>query len=248
MSIYINKLPQRDPRLGRHVEHDSRSKAFAFKVTTPKKDATIFWEDDAPILNQKNLGGCVGFTGADIANTQLFTPVRKALNNGKFYGNTDGISFYKGATANDDIKGTYPPNDTGSSGLGLAKYLKKIKVIDSYTHAFTWDAYIQAILTQPVAMGTLWTNQMFNPDAGGQIHVGALTNDNIAGGHEWSIRGRDVKRGLNLGRNHWDSTWNPTTQAQKLPGEFWISDADLKLLLSPQAEGDVTVLHGAGLP
>lgn len=235
-----------DPRLGRHVEHDIQSKNFAFKVTVPRPDATIFWSDGAPVLNQGDLGGCVGWTGADVLNTDAFTPIRKKFNGGKYYNDKDGLKFYEAATVADSIKGAYPPDDTGSSGLGLAKALKKLGLIDRYTHILSWSAYIQAIQTQPVCIGTLWTNRMFTPDRYGMLHVGTLTEDNIAGGHEYMIRGRDHRRALNLMRNHWEPSWSPGTQAQKLPGEAWISDADLKVLLANQ--GDGVVLHGVGLP
>lgn len=247
MSIFIDKIPSIDPRLARHVEHDSRSKGFAFKVATPKPIVTTFWTDAAPILDQKDLGGCVGWTGADILNTDKFTPVRLAKNKGQYYFDADGLAFYEAATHADNIRGFYPPNDTGSSGLGLAKALKKLGLIDGYTHAFTWDAFLQAIMSQPVAFGTLWTKAMFNPDAQGVVHVGPITNSTIAGGHEYSGRGYDVERDLVLCRNHWNKTWNPGTVRQKVPGEFWVPGADMRKLLLPVNQGDITILHGVGV-
>lgn len=245
LSVTTVKYVPTDPRLGRHVEHDSRSRNFPFKAAAKPPDKTIFWADSAPILDQKDLGGCVGWTGADILNTVQFSPVRSTKNKGQFYGDKEGLAFYKAATVADSIKGTYPPEDTGSSGLGLAKALKKLGLIDSYTHAFSWSAYLTAIAKGPVAVGTLWTNQMFDPDNSGVVTVGAITDDTVAGGHEYSLRGRDSDLKLNLCRNHWSKTWNPKSVRQKLPGEFWLTDADLKLLLSNQ--GDITVLHGVGM-
>jgi hypothetical protein len=245
-TVQVAVIDRVDHRLDRHVEHDSRSKNFAFTVAPPNTGQTVFHDDTAPILDQLNLGGCVGFTGADIMNMALFTPVRNIKNNHQFYQNKDGINFYSAATHADSIAGSYPPDDTGSSGLGLAKALKKLGLIDRYQHCFTWGQYLAALAAQPVAVGTLWTNDMFTPDSNGVIRVGKLTDANIAGGHEWSIRGRDAERGLNLGRNHWNKTWNKKTIRQKLPGEFWIPDNDLKELLVNQ--GDVTVLHGVGMP
>lgn len=230
-----------DPRLGRHVEHDPRSRDYPFRIGTPKPEVDTFWADHAPILNQGNIGGCVGWTGADILNTDFYP--RKS---GKYFTNADGLKFYEAATKADNIPGYYLPgdpksSDTGSSGLGLAKALKSLGLIKSYTHAFSWNAFVQAILTQPVALGSLWTNKMFTPDASGVAHVGSLAESNIAGGHEYMARGISFTRGLVLCRNHWTPTWDAKTNQQKLPGEFWLTFHDLQTLLANQ--GDVTVLH-----
>lgn len=251
MAVSRHIFTPTDPRLGRHVEHDSRSRDFAFTATTPKPEVDTFWPDSAPVLNQGNIGGCVGWTGADLLNTAAFATVRNTQNKSRFYTNADGLKFYEAATKADNIPGYYLPgdpqsSDTGSSGLGLAKALKDLGLINRYTHAFSWTAFVQAILTQPVALGTLWTNGMFKPDASGVAHVGPLTDSNIAGGHEYMARGISFSRGLVLCRNHWTLTWDSKTNAQKLPGEFWLAIPDLQTLLANQ--GDVTVLHGVGMP
>jgi hypothetical protein len=240
-SVLIQHIDQNDSRLGRHVEHDSRSWDFAVTAETPAKPVDVFWGDQAPILNQGNVGGCVGFTGADFLNTDFAKQVRHAHNSDQFYGNDEGLTLYHDATVADNIKGTYPPDDTGSSGLGLAKALVKLGLIKSYQHAFTWAHFQAAIAVQPVAVGTLWTNDMFKPNKDGVIKVGSLSDDNIAGGHEYMIRGISYTKNLVLMRNHWDYSWSPHTSGQKLPGEAWISIPDFQELLANQ--GDVTVLR-----
>jgi hypothetical protein len=239
-SILLSHFDRHDPRLGRHVEHDSRSWNFAIDLDEPKELTDVFWGDKGPILDQGEVGGCVGFTGADILNTDFFAAVRQAHNSGKYYQNKDGLNFYHLATVSDNISGTYPPDDTGSSGLGLAKALKKLGLIKSYQHAFSWSQFNAGIAKQPLALGTLWTNDMFNPNKDGVISVGSLDDSNIAGGHEWSVRGVSYTKNLVLGRNHWNASWDKTTNGQKLPGEFWISIPDVQKLLKNQ--GDVTRL------
>ena len=247
--VEIVKYFNTDPRLGRHVEHDSRSLAYPVTAEVPKELTDVFWPDVAPVLDQGNLGACVGFTGADFLNTTFAASVRTAVNKGSFFDNTDGGRFYHLATLSDNIAGTYPPDDTGSSGLGLAKALKKLGYIKSYLHAFTWAQFQSAIATQPVCMGTLWTNGMFKCDSYGVIHVGSLSQDNIAGGHEWMIRGISYTKGLCLGRNHWSAKWdtvdgekNVIPTGNKVPGEFWIPIKDVQKLLLSANQGDVTVL------
>jgi hypothetical protein len=242
MAIVVHHVPhKRDNPYpgGRHVEHDERSRGFAFEAGKPGVDRTLMWSTTRTILNQKDLGACVGFTGADLLNTDMFAPVRKRFHAGKLYGNKDGIDFYHLATAKDSFPGTYPPDDTGSSGLGLAKALKAAGLIDRYTHAFSFDAFRSAIATQPVAVGTVWTNDMFNPDPDGLIHVGDLSDSNIAGGHEYMVRGINYETRRVRMRNHWAKSWG-------IAGEAEIGFDDFEALLANQ--GDVTVLHGAGLP
>lgn len=232
-----------DARLGRHYEHDPRSEAFAFTADPPAgpgAQVDTLWADTAPVLDQGNLGGCVGFTGADILNTAYFDAVRAKHNNAQFYTDDDGLAFYSAATKLDEIAGEYPPQDTGSSGLGLAKALLSAGLISRYDHAFTWTQFEAMIQTKPVAVGTVWTNSMFTPDTNGVVEVGPINNDTIAGGHEYMIRGIDFTRSL-VGpcRNHWTDTWNPDTSGWKLPGEFWLTFHDAALLFDPSQQPDI---------
>lgn len=248
MAVNIKILDKADPRLDRHVEHDDRSWGYQVTEEVPKTPEDVFWPDRGPILNQKDLGGCVGFTGADFLNTDMAAAVRTAHNSGQFYDDQAGINFYHLATVSDSIKGTYPPDDTGSSGLGLAKALKKAGLITGYQHAFSWAQFQAAIAIQPVAVGTLWTNSMFNPNKDGVLKVGSLDDSNVAGGHEYMIRGISYTKSLVLMRNHWDVTWDTKdgekiAAAGKVPGEAWITFADFQKLLANQ--GDVTVLKVA---
>ena len=123
----IRPVAHPEYKLGRHLEHHPESWNHPFTLAAPIHYETIYHPDTSPILNQKQVGGCVGFTGADILNTEMFAPVRIAFNNGRFFENKDGLRFYHLATMADAIPGAYPPDDTGSSGLGLAKALRKLR-------------------------------------------------------------------------------------------------------------------------
>jgi len=243
-TLEIHQYEQREPRLGRHIVHDSRSKAYPISLAVPPKPVDVFHVDHAPILDQGNVGACVGFTGADFLNTDLALPVRNIQNGGKWYSNADGLKFYHMATVADGFPGTYPPDDTGSSGLGLAKGLRKAGLIKSYEHAFNWDHLVAGLAVQPLCMGTPWTHSMFTPDANGVITVGPINNSTLAGGHEWMLRGISYTKGLAVGRNHWNAKWDIGGDANsglnKASGEFWITIADLKTLLANH--GDVTRL------
>lgn len=236
---FIPTHPDNPYPLGRHEHHDPRSKDHPFTLTPEVwrqvQNTTVLWPDQGPILNQGNIGGCVGWTGADVLNTVGFNAVRTKLNGGQFYADPEGLALYEASTKDDGMGPPYPPDDRGSSGLGLAKAMQALGLIGSYTHAFGFSHFQQAIALTPVAVGTLWTQDMFQPDAGtGLVHVGQLSDDNIAGGHEYMVRGINYEAGTVRARNHWTPQWGDD-------GEFEIGFDDFEALLA--SSGDVTVLH-----
>jgi hypothetical protein len=230
----IPERPDNPYRLGRHEHHDARSLTFPFVAPAPAKFVTVTWPAPGPILNQGNIGGCVGWTGADILNTPAFDALRTQVNAGAFYGDPEGLRLYELATTDDGMGPPYPPDDRGSSGLGLATALQNLGLISSYTHAFGFAHFRQAIAFGPVACGTLWTQTMFQPDSAGVVHLGGLTQDNVAGGHEYMVRGIDYEAQTVRMRNHWTAAWG-------INGEADIGFDDFEELLDNN--GDVTVLE-----
>jgi hypothetical protein len=198
-----------------------------------------------PVLNQGNYNSCVGNTFTQICNTQLFTSVRTAKNVSWF---TEGfaLQLYSRATHDDGMSQYYyPPNDDGSTALGGAKAAQDLGLIDRYEHTFTFDAFRAALQRQPVCVGTLWTQDMFNPDpVSGLLTVNLgdpndPNNTNIAGGHEYLALGLDYTHQWVIFLTSWGPSFG-------LDGRFKISFADFATLLA--AEGDVVVPHGIGMP
>src|SRR5437764_15082615 len=115
--MYAKKIPSLDPRLGRHVHHDERSRAFALtppvdKSTWHTKSIRIY--DPSPNPNQ-TLGDCTGCAKAmqmNAAGNRVSGVVLKLA---------DADRIYSLATTLDAFPGSYPPDDTGSSGLAAAK-------------------------------------------------------------------------------------------------------------------------------
>jgi len=222
--------------LGRHEHHDPQSKQYPFTAPRPVQYKDQLWTDVGPVLNQGSIGGCVGWTGADMLNTAAFDQLRAKVNGGAYFQDAEGLRLYELATRDDGLGPPYPPDDRGSSGLGLARAMRSQGLIGYYTHAFGFQHFCAAIEFQPVAVGTLWTQDMFQPDAGtGLVHAGNLSDQgNIAGGHEYMVRGIDYERQQVRARNHWTPEWG-------LDGEFLIGFDDFEQLLA--ANGDVMVLH-----
>ena len=102
--------------LGRHVEHDPKSRAFlARMVEIPR---TVLHAHNAPVLDQGKVGSCTGHTMAQALNTEFFNTARTG---GTYLNDTEAVALYSAASFIDDIPGGYLPDDTGSSGLAVAK-------------------------------------------------------------------------------------------------------------------------------
>jgi hypothetical protein len=196
-------LEQRYP-LGRRVEHDPASRQYRAVEQDPDLAALprkVNHRHYYGVLNQGKLGGCVGWTGADALNT---APLRHT---GERWSNADGLDFYRGATRNDQWPGNdYPPNDEGSSGLGLGKYLTSRGLITGYTWTFSWPQFLTALAKTPMCVGIGWTSSMFTPDKTGLV---TPTGPDV-GGHEFMVHAYDMDApggGRVKALNHWTKTW-----------------------------------------
>lgn len=220
--------------LGRHVEHDPRSLDFAHGVLPKTAIKTVDWVRRAPIFDQGSLGSCTGNAAAGLLGTD--SAARTGLTSATIgysvvpVDEDLAVRVYALATHLDSIKGTYPPDDTGSSGIGAAKALKKLGLAASYTHAFSLDALKSALQSGPVMVGTVWLESMFDPDSEGYVTVDRKST--VAGGHEYVISAWDAAKKRFRIDNSWGASWG-------LNGSAWIHEADMQWLLSQQ--GDVTV-------
>lgn len=238
----LHRFEPSDPRLGRHVHHDSRSLKYEFlpRDATPKGKNT-FWDSGTAPLNQGEVGSCTGNATAQWLNTNFANAVRKLTHKNKFLVEADALAIYSLGTRLDDGPGTYPPDDTGCSGIYVAQAGEKLGYLDSYKHTFSFAALQAALETTPTINGTVWTKTMFTAH-NGLVKVGKLTDSNIAGGHEYLAAGIDWTEEVFVFRNSWgdQDAW----PGCKPGGYFAIGFADYRKLLAEQ--GDVTVLHGKG--
>jgi hypothetical protein len=227
--------------LGRHVEHDPRSLQFAHGVLPKTAIKSVDWTRRAPIFDQGNLGSCTGnaATGLLCTDSAARTGLTSVTVDGHVLPVDEdlAVQVYKLATTLDDVRGTYPPDDTGSSGLGAAKALKKLGLATAYKHAFSLAALKSALQSGPVMVGTVWLNSMFDPTSAGNITVDR--NSEVAGGHEYVISAYDAGADQFRIDNSWSESWG-------IRGSAWITATDLQWLLSQQ--GDVTVPVWATAP
>lgn len=229
LTRFIDEHPGAD-RLGRHVEHDSRSLAY---LVTPSSTTLVSktWVRHTPILDQGDTGSCTGNAAAGCLGTDPF--VETILLN-----EDEAVTLYSAATKLDSISGSYPPADTGSTGLGVAKAAQAAGLIAGYQHATSIDTALATVSAdRPVITGVNWYTGFDSPDANGHVSIGK--HDTVRGGHEFVVRGIDVDNELVLADNSWGASWGAA-------GSFWFSFADWERLLGE--DGDATVFAPLGGP
>jgi hypothetical protein len=241
--------------LGRHINHDPRSLNYAHGVLPRGAIKSVEWTRRTAILDQGNLGSCVGNAatgalGTDSAGRTASTSVTitaagAAASHGLFTAGSHAldekfaVALYSLATILDSYSGQYPPTDTGSSGIGAGKALTALGLATGYTHAFSIAALNTALQTGPVLIGVPWLNSMFNPASDGRIPVDQSSG--IAGGHELELSKYDASTGEYWINNSWSDTWG-------VKGSAYFTTADLTYLLSQQGDVTVPALVGAPTP
>jgi len=190
LKILEHEIPNK--RLGRHVSHDPRS--WNFPAPMAPEIVSVRHKRLVPIFNQGAIGSCTGNAAAGCVSTAPFK--RKCKE-------SDAVDIYKAATKLDTIPGSYPPDDTGSSGLAVMKAMKAKGWISSYSHAFGLDNALRALVLRPGITGISWRTGCDTPDAQGVVRYTGF----IRGGHEIELVGLDVNKKLVWFANSWGSKW-----------------------------------------
>jgi hypothetical protein len=251
MTIHF-QLAERHPRLGRNLRHDSRSLAFPF-LSSGAAPVAVQHARRVPIFDQGQLGSCTGNAAVGCIASDPFyaTETDKLVRGGPAvmgvwsaheWTEAGALSVYSDATQLDNITGTYPPDDTGSDGLSVAKVLKNRGWISGYTHVLTGaDGVAHALSGSngtdgfPVIVGVPWYSSMFEPDARNFVSITAGAT--VEGGHEFVvdqyIPPASAANTAAFGcQNSWGSGWGDA-------GRFYLTFPTLQRLLSEQ--GDCTV-------
>lgn len=238
--------------LGRVLERDEKSRDFEHSVRKVTKPQDVIHPFSMPHLDQGNLGSCEGNTAAEFLGTDAAVNNRRAYwrhvgghgDPTRFLTEPNAVDLYSLATTKDnkEIPGTYPPDDTGTSGLGIAKALKAMGGLVKYNWTFTWDAFLGTLQQRPVMLGTNWYKSMFEHDAKGYVHVSGSQPD---GGHAYLAFAVSFTNQAVGCTNHWTnddgSIWG--VQIGEHEGNFWISFKDLeRLLINEQGDSLVPVL------
>jgi hypothetical protein len=229
----IQEVVVPDRRLGRHINHDPRNRDFGIKARFAGRIELrdIVYHRHVGIFDQGNLGSCTGNAAVGAVDTDpLFGKHIKY----RLYEPT-AQKIYSLATTLDPFDGTYPPTDTGSSGLAAAAACKKRGFIGAYHWAFGIDEACQALMIAPVITGVNWFESMDFPNQDGKVEVAG----DVRGGHEFLIRQYiTMKTGSYL--DDWVGCDNSWTAKWGKMGRFFMTVRSWATLLDQQ--GDVTVL------
>lgn len=229
--IYRERIIATDPRLRRIVNHDSRSRRYPFR-TEGITLTSVKHARHVNVFDQGMLGSCTGNAGVGCLATDPFYLTRL----GSYSLDQAGaVRLYSDATRIDPFDGTYPPEDTGSDGLSIAKALTAAGEISGYQWTFTLEDALKALVVTPYITGTYWLDDMFEPDSTGRVQATGA----VAGGHEYLADELDVERERIWFTNSWGPDWGAG-------GRFWMSWDDYGDLLDRQ--GDVTIFVSRTLP
>jgi hypothetical protein len=216
-------------RLGRHIEHDPKSKEYPYDVERAVPLKSVIHRRYGGPFDQGQLGSCTGNAIAGSCNT---IPLHRRGE--KLLVEQDAIDIYSKATVIDGFPGEYPPDDTGSSGTAVAKVAKSLGLIGSYHWAFRVETALQALMHQDFIIGINWYEGFDNPDEHGRVQIAGQ----IRGGHEVQIRGlqlhTDPATSLLIAENSWGTSYG-------LNGIFLFTVDTLQRLMDQQ--GDMTILY-----
>lgn len=203
-SVYRERYVQPvDPRLGRHVNHDERSRRFALP-TQGLRIESVNHERHVPIFDQGSVGSCTGNAGIGCLGTGPFWSTMSEADSPYFpLDQESAVRLYSASSAVDPFPGQYPPEDTGSDGLTIAKVLTAAGAISGYQHTFTLEDALKGLTRSPFITGTLWLDDMFTPNAEGLVRP----TGRGAGGHEYIGRAYDDARGWIWFDNSWGAGW-----------------------------------------
>jgi hypothetical protein len=226
MDLHVVTAHQADPRLGRHVVHDPRSRRFAYPVAAEPRPTRRFRHriyGPQPVPAQR-IGCSTGVDQCVKAN---------AVGNrikGQVLGLGDAVAIYARATQLDPWPEEYPPTDTGSSALAACKAAAERGLIERYEWLFGGvDRVLTALIAHPIGVGTWWYREMFQVEPDTLLVHPTGTR---VGGHQWTLVGWDPRLDAFEGLCWWGPTFGRN-------GLFRIRRADLAALLADDGDAHV---------
>jgi hypothetical protein len=230
-TIYRERIPHSDPRLRRHVLHDSESRRYEHD-THGLTIASVEHVRILPILDQVRVGKCTAEAATGMLGTEPYASDAVSKLFAKAFGSFDdtGTDRLYSAEETIDGDGPFPPRDNGSSGLTSAKACRAAGLISGWTQTFSLDAFLRALTQYPISCGTSWYKSMMATDSAGLVTVTEASG--LVGGHQYECVGYSTATGLLKFYNSWGLRWG-------LGGQFFMQATAFGRLLANR--GDATI-------
>lgn len=210
-------------KLGRRVAFDARDlnyQARHFLKATKRVVQEKFWRP-GKTLDQGDTPQCVAYSSVQL------------LRVGPVFNRTtpEPEDWYKQCLEVDEWPGNDPNNGTS------VRAAMKVGEALGYYPAYAWAESVEIaadwiIQKGPCQFGTIWTDNMFNPDSRGFVHPNLDAPGFVAadqGGHAYLCIGASRKQKAFLFQNSWGSDWGIKKWGQG--GLFWMSFDDADKLL-----------------
>src|SRR5215831_373960 len=170
--IQIEEQVVEGKRLGRHIQHDEKSRAFVAAQATKIISVTHRSHGLLP-FDQGEVGSCTAEALTAAGNT---SPNFKSHHTVRTQ--EDAYALYSEETREEGEP--WPPNDPGGTCLAVCKAGVKMGWVKSYHHAFGLDQALKALVVRPVITGIAWYEGFDNPATNGMVSI----NGEVRGGHE----------------------------------------------------------------
>lgn len=229
----IEWFPGEGGPLGRNVNHDERSRAYAVAATPVTGLKSVRHRRLVGIYDQGHLGSCTAHACKGALSTHPFCHYYRS--------ESSIIKWYSAVTKIDPFEGEYPPDDTGSDGLSNAKYALSKGLIARYEHSFTLLQFLSGLQKVPAMIGINWYDSFDRPDADGLISF--TPNATVRGGHEMEVTRLVLSSDGNYSGS--DRVWLPQSWGTGFGNKGWIQMelSTLERLLGEQ--GDATFMYPA---
>lgn len=212
-----------DPRLGRIVQFDERSRKFPVRELVADKPLRSYTWKCAMHLDQGSQPACVGYSWTHelIARPKPVTGLDSSFALNKIYRVAQTLDEWDG----EDYDGT--------SVIAGAKAAAQAGYLTEYRWAFSLkDALLAIGYKGPGVLGTNWYSGMFEPDSQGFVKP----TGSIAGGHAILVKGVNVKKKCVTLHNSWGESWSKG-------GDCYLSFDDFERLLHEDGEFCVPVVR-----
>jgi hypothetical protein len=214
--------------MGHVPRWDDRNLNFLATAQAPTTRTHVLHRCWLPLLDQDDVGACVGFTGTDaLGAVPLYRP--RSLVRTVAGGNDHGFATYSVLTSRDTFAGTWLYNgspidrphgtgqDTGTSLLSLCQFL----LFQGKITRYEWvRGNVELLLAKlggsgddkgtVVLTGWEWTEGMLSPERDGLIQP----TGRYIGNHATMLRGFQRRRNRVRLRNHWGASWGLGGEAE----------------------------------